>query len=118
MEIIATRQRKQPAPAWVVFDDLSNPNRTSGREWLHLLDDEIAPRILQFHRPDTVTWSSIWIKRPDARSVFELSDAGGETALRWSLLVIPPTPEEQLFRNMCQRIGELINANLRYTYGQ
>lgn len=89
MQAVATRQRTQPPPPWVVFEDLANPGRASQRPWLHLLDDETPPRVLATQRP----------------------------TLRWTLLVEPPAPDDRLFRHMCQRIGELINAGLRYTYG-
>ena len=46
------------------------------------------------------------------------SPADGGTDLRWTLLVDEPLPDAGLTRHMCRRIGELINANLRFTYGQ
>lgn len=117
MQAVATRQRSQPPPPWVVFEDLADPGRVSGRPWLHLLDDETPPRVLVTQRPTLVVWSSIWAKRPDATIQFDLTESGSETALRWTLLVEPPAPDDRLFRHMCQRIGDLINADLRYTYG-
>ncbi|MCX2963152.1 hypothetical protein [Gordonia aquimaris] len=118
MDAIATRQRNQPAPPSVVFDDLVTPNRQPGRPWLHLLDDEIAPVVVESARPARVIWSSLWIKRPDAQIMFDLSPGRGGTDLRWTLLVEPPGPDDRQFRHLCQRIGTLINANLRDTYGQ
>lgn len=115
MQAVATRQRTQPPPPWVVFEDLADPGRASQRPWLHLLDDETPPRILATQRPTLVVWSSIWAKRPDAN--IHLTGSCSETALRWTLLVEPPAPDGPLFRHMCQRIGEVINAGLRYTYG-
>ncbi|MGZ8177990.1 hypothetical protein ACXVUM_08650 [Williamsia sp. SKLECPSW1] len=78
--------------------------------------DVIATR--QREEPSLVVWSSIWVKRPDAHIRFDLTPHDGGTALRWSLMVEPPAPDDRLFRHLCQRIGELINAHLRYTYGQ
>ncbi|MFW0794968.1 hypothetical protein AAFP30_14245 [Gordonia sp. CPCC 205515] len=118
MEIIASKQRNQPAPPSVLFDDLTEPDRQPSRPWLHLLDDEIPPVVLQSARPTRVVWSSLWIKRPDAQIAFDLPAGKGGTDLRWTLLVEPPAPDDRQFRHMCQRIGTLINANLRYTYGQ
>lgn len=117
MQAVATRRRTQPPPTWVVFEDLANPGRATGRSWLYLLDDETPPHVLAAQRPTLVVWSSIWTKRPDANIQFDLAGSGSETALRWTLLVEPPAPDDRLFRHMCQRIGELINAGLRYTYG-
>jgi hypothetical protein len=118
MNKVGSRRRNQPAPPWVVFDDLCHPNRQPVRTWLHLLDDEIPPRVEESERPNYVVWSSLWVKRPDARVRFDLSAADGGTDLRWTLFVDDPVPDAHLVRHMCRRIGELINANLRYTYGQ
>lgn len=46
------------------------------------------------------------------------SDGGGGTDLRWTLLVAEPLPESSLLGHMCKRLNQLINANLRYTFGQ
>lgn len=75
--------------------------------------------VLESERPSRVVWSSLWLKRPDARIAFDLTArADGGTDLRWTLLVEPPAPDDRQFRHLCQRIGTLINANLRHTYGQ
>jgi hypothetical protein len=42
---------------------------------------------------------------------------GMGTDLRWVLLVDEPTPDASLLGHMRRRINELINANLRYTFG-
>ncbi|HCS57859.1 MAG TPA: hypothetical protein DIW80_12145 [Gordonia polyisoprenivorans] len=119
MDAIASKRRSQPAPPWVIFDDLVDPDRQPCRPWLHLEDDEIAPAVLESERPSRVVWSSLWLKCPDARIAFDLTArADGGTDLRWTLLVEPPAPDDRRFRHLCQRIGTLINANLRHTYGQ
>lgn len=118
MDVIASRKRNQPAPPAVIFDDLVDPRRQPSRPWLHLLGDEIEPVVLAADRPSRIVWSSLWIKRPDARIAFDLTAGRNGTNLRWTLLVAPPAPEDRQFRHLCQRIGTLINANLRYTYGQ
>ncbi|HET6732621.1 hypothetical protein [Mycobacterium sp.] len=118
MESIGSRKRNQPAPPRVIFEDLCDPHRQPVRPWLHLLDDEIEPVVIEFSRPDLVIWSSLWVKRPDARVNFDLQAAGGGTDLRWTLYVDEPLPDPTLTRHMRKRIGELINANLRFTYGQ
>jgi hypothetical protein len=120
METIGSRKRNQPAPPWAIFEDLCDPNRQPVRPWLHLLDDEIAPTILESQRPHRVVWSSLWVKRPDARVQFDLHPAsrGADTDLRWTLYVDQPLPDAALTGHMRKRMNELINANLRYTYGQ
>ena len=115
---VASRQRNQPAPPTVVYDDLCDPDRQPVRPWLHLLDDEIAPRVMEAERPGKVVWSSLWLSRPDARIQFDLQDGDGGTDLRWTLHLDEPVPAGVLIRHMRKRIGELVNANLRYTYGQ
>jgi hypothetical protein len=121
MEVIGSRRRSQPAPPWAIFDDLCEPNRQPCRPWLHLLDDEIAPVVLESDRPGHLVWSTPWVERPDARVHFDLSARSGGargTDLRWTLYVDEPVPDAALIGHMCRRIGQLINANLRYTYGQ
>ncbi|MCZ4549668.1 hypothetical protein [Gordonia rubripertincta] len=90
MEIIGSRARNQPAPPWALYEDLTNPNRQPKRQWLHLLEDEVAPKVIVAENPSRVVWSSLWARRPD----------------------------ESFTGHMRKRIGTLINANLRYTYGQ
>jgi hypothetical protein len=118
MEAIGSRKRNQPAPPRFVFDDLCDPHRQPARPWLHLLDDEIAPTVIESDRPHRVVWSSLWVKRPDARVQFDLDPADGGTDLRWTLHVDEPVPDAALTMHMRKRLNELINANLRYTYGQ
>lgn len=101
-----------------MFDDLCNPNRQPVRPWLDLQDDEIAPTVVDSNRPNYVVWSSMWIRRPDASVRFELVSARGGTDLRWTLYADDPMPDIGFVDHMQRRIGELINANLRYTYGQ
>ncbi|WP_338079930.1 hypothetical protein [Antrihabitans stalactiti] len=44
--------------------------------------------------------------------------ARGGTDLRWTLFVQPPAPSISTIGHMRKRINTLINANLRYTFGQ
>jgi hypothetical protein len=118
VEAICSRQRNQPAPPHVIFDDLCNPHRQPVRPWLLLLPDEVEPVVIESHQYDRVVWSSLWVKRPDARVQFDLGAADGGTDLRWTLYADEPIPGTTLIGHMRKRIGELINANLRYTYGQ
>ncbi|MEE3920873.1 hypothetical protein V2I01_29940 [Micromonospora sp. BRA006-A] len=45
-------------------------------------------------------------------------DGGGGTRLRWTLLVAEPLPDPSLLGHLRKRLNQLINANLRYTFGQ
>jgi hypothetical protein len=117
MEAIASRRRNQPAPPHVIFDDLCDPHRQPIRPWLILLDDEVEPTVVESDRPHRVVWSSLWLKRPDARLQFELADGHGGTDLCWTLYADEPLPDPALTGHLRKRVNELINANLRYTYG-
>ncbi len=116
---IGRRRRNQPPPPHVVFEALADPDRDPSRPWLTLLDDEQRPQVLRSDGPSTLTWSSLWIKRPDATVTFDLpAGAGGGTDLQWTLHVDRPAPDDALVGHMRKRLNELINANLRYTFGQ
>ena len=117
---IGKRKRNQPAPPHILFEALTQPDRDPARHWLDLYDDEVRPRVLQADPPSMVLWSSLWVKRPDARIRFDLpSDSGNQgTDLCWTLMVDEPVPQDALTGHMRKRINELINANLRFTFGQ
>lgn len=117
---IGSRQRNLPAPPHVVFGDLVSPRSAGIRPWLHLLDDETAPVVLESREPESVVWSSLWPRRPDARITFELPQGGtgGGTDLRWMLTADEPAPDDSPAGQMRKRINTLIHANLRHTYGQ
>ncbi len=53
---------------------------------------------------------------PACISIWE--DGDGGTDLRWTLYVDEPVPDQSLTGHMRKRLNELINANLRYSYGQ
>lgn len=113
------RQRTQPAPPHVIFDVLAAPESDSARQWLFLLDDEQPPRIIDAEKPNLLVWSSLWEKRPDARIRFDLaSDDAAGTQLRWTLLIDEPMPDPSLLGHLRKRLNKLINADLRYTFGQ
>jgi hypothetical protein len=40
------------------------------------------------------------------------------TNLRWTLYVNEPPPHDALIAHMRKRMNQLINANLRFTFGQ
>ncbi|GAS90827.1 hypothetical protein [Mycolicibacterium brisbanense] len=120
MPEIGSRQRNLPAPPRVVFGDLVSPRSAGIRPWLNLLDDEVAPEVLESEEPGRVVWSSLWPRRADTLIIFERArgGAGGGTDLRWTLTVDEPAPGESMTGHMRRRINTLIHANLRYTYGQ
>src|SRR6185312_3984806 len=66
----------------ILFEDLCDPTRQPVRPRLYLLDDEVAPTVVESERPHRVVWSSLWLTRPDARVQFDLSPADGGTDLR------------------------------------
>jgi hypothetical protein len=81
-------------------------------------DDEVAPRVTEAVAPRVVVWSSLWVKRPDSVVRFDLPAGGGGTDLRWTLFVDEPMPEEALLGHLRKRLNQLINASLRYSFGQ
>ncbi|MDT7713451.1 MAG: hypothetical protein QOG46_2229 [Pseudonocardiales bacterium] len=102
-----------------MFEALTQPHRSASRPWLILLDDEQEPAVIGDGAPTLVVWSSLWPHRPSARIRFELpSDGGSGTDLRWILELEPPAPDESAIGHMRKRINQLINANLRFTFGQ
>jgi hypothetical protein len=114
---IGTRAKSQPAPDWVVYESLTQPTRPGGRPWLELLHDEHVPEILESEAHTRVVWGSIWDRRPDARVRFDLEGGDGGTRLRWTLLVDGPDPGPALTGHLCKRLNQLVNAELRYSFG-
>lgn len=115
---VGTRERNQPAPPSVVFEALTQPDRAAGRPWLHLLEGEVRPKIVESEDPNLVVWSSIWLTRTDAVIRFDLQPGSGGTDLRWTLLVEEPMPDSALLGHMRKRLNQLINADLRHSFGQ
>ncbi|PWJ54970.1 hypothetical protein SAMN06264364_105179 [Quadrisphaera granulorum] len=117
---VGSRTKNQPAPPWAVFEALVDPHRDPSRPWLTLLDDEIAPVVVEEEHPRLVVWTSLWQRRPDARVRFDVLPAGpkGGTDLRWTLLVEEPAPDAALVGHLRKRLNQLINAELRYSFGQ
>jgi hypothetical protein len=68
--------------------------------------------------PDLV-WSSLWPHRPDDRVVFDIgSDGGGGSMLCWTLLTDGEMPGDSRLNHLRQRLNQLINADLRRSFGQ
>ena len=117
MREIGSRAKNQPPPPHVVFESLTEPDRPGGRPWLALLHDEHPPEVLQAREPDLVVWGSLWDRRPDARVRFDLAADTDGTLLRWTLLVDEPVPDAALTGHLRKRLNQLVNAELRYSYG-
>ena len=116
---LGRRERTQPPPPHIVFAALAAPDERTGRAWLALLDDEVAPQVVQAEEPHLLVWSSLWPRRPDARVRFDIdSDSGAGTSLRWTLYVEEPPPDASLTGHLRKRLNQLINADLRYSFGQ
>ncbi|MFI6318443.1 hypothetical protein ACIBG8_13025 [Nonomuraea sp. NPDC050556] len=116
---LGSRERKQPAPPGIVWECLTNPHRPGGRPWLDLHDDEHDPRILASTPTTGVTWSSLWPARPDDVIVFTLRPSSdGGCALRWTLLTPGPPPPPETLGHLRHRLNYLINASLRFSFGQ
>lgn len=113
MREIGSRAKNQPPPPRIVFESLTEPDRP----WLALLHDEHPPEVLEAHEPGLVVWGSLWDRRPDARVRFDLDADADGTRLRWTLLVDEPVPDAALTGHLCKRLNQLINAELRYSYG-
>lgn len=119
MPEIARRRRTQSPPPHIVYQALIDPDRDPTRSWLVLRDDEQRPVVVDAADPTRVEWTSIWVWRPDARIRFDLSGpAHGSTTLRWTLTVDDPIHNGNKTIRMRKRVNELINANLRFTFGQ
>ncbi|MBV9098950.1 MAG: hypothetical protein JO079_12930 [Frankiaceae bacterium] len=117
MEVLGDRRRKQPAPPRYVFEALTQPHRDPCRPWLKLLDDEIEPVVVEAREYDLVVWASIWRMHPQAQVRFELEPDGTGSFVRW-ILLDETDPGPASVGHMRKRIQQLINAELRFTFGQ
>ena len=112
------RRKTQPAPPHVLLATLSSPNGDPARPWLQLLGDEQWPQITP-DPPHRVVWRSLWLRQPDAVVEFLLtSDGGSGGAIEWVLWLEEPLPDASRLGHLCARLNRLINAELRYTFGQ
>ena len=94
------------------------PRMPGARSWLNLLDDEVEPTILDAEKPIRVVWSSLWPSRPNDQVHLELSAAGGETLLRFTLLTPDELPDASKTGHLRRRVNHLLFADLRCSYGQ
>ncbi len=76
--------------------------------------------VVESAAPDFVVWSSIWPRRSDVRVRFDLPPDRSEqgTDLTWTLLAGEPSPDQSFVGHMRKRVNELINRDLRLSFGQ
>jgi hypothetical protein len=103
----------------VVFEVLTKPHRPGGREWLHLLNDEQEPTVPDAQEPDSVVVVALARTGPmrASSSASIETDRRAETTLCWTLMVEVPGPDTRLTGHRRKRMNELINGNLRYSFG-
>lgn len=66
-----------------------------------------------------MVWSSIWPLRPGDRIVFDITAAGAGSELRWTLVTDDEErPAEEVLAHLRHRLNRLINADLRFSFGQ
>jgi hypothetical protein len=115
---LGSRERAQPPPSHIVWASLADPWRPGGRPWLDLHSDEVKPRILRAVEPELVVWSSLWPERPDDEIRFDIRPARNGCSLRWTLSTPGEVPEQAVLGHLRHRLNFLINAQLRYSFGQ
>jgi hypothetical protein len=116
---IGSRARTLPAPPPVVWDSLVEPRRPGARPWLHLLADEVEPRVLTAEKPGQAVWSSLWPSRPDDQIQFALAASpDGGTLLRFTLLTPGEAPDQSKTGHLRRRLNQLLFADLRFSFGQ
>jgi hypothetical protein len=118
VHVIGSRERNLPAPPHIVWRSLADPLDAAARPWLHLLDDEVAPRVLVAEKPDLVVWSSLWPRRPDDVVRMELCPHSGGTALRWTMTTDGEPPDDSATGHLRHRLNHLLWSDLRLSYGQ
>lgn len=102
----------------MVWESLVEPRRQGSRPWLNLLEDEVEPRVLDAEKPNRVVWSSLWPSRPNDEVHLELTAAGDETSLRFTLLTPDTPPDQSKTGHLRRRLNHLLFADLRFSYGQ
>ncbi len=115
MRVLRSRSKTQPPPAWAIYQALHDPVADQARrEWLNLRDGELPPRVLQAVFPSLVIWASLWPDRPDDQIRFDIEDQ----RLTWTLLGEASDEDEERLDQLRYRLNVLINADLRYSFGQ
>jgi hypothetical protein len=116
---LGSRERSQPPPPHVLWESLVAPAQAGSRVWLKIRSGERRPRVVESREHDLVVWSSIWVSRPRDRIRFDIApDGGSGSLLRWTWLTRDAEPDEEELSRLRHRMNELINAELRYSFGQ
>lgn len=119
VRVSGTREKTQPPPPHVLWASLVDPATSGPRVWLRLGPGERRPRVLESRPNDLVVWSSLWTDRPRDQVRFDIaSDGEGGSRLRWTLLTTDDEPDEERVALLRHRLNQLINAELRYSFGQ
>jgi hypothetical protein len=114
MRALRSRCKAQPAPARAMYEALSDPVADQARrEWLHLEDGEVPPRVLQAVRPCLVVWALLWPGRPGDQIRFDIEDE----RLTWTLMGEATAEDEPHLDQLRYRLNVIINADLRYSFG-
>lgn len=103
VEELASKEKTQAPPAWVVWDALADPGHPGSSAWLDLADGEVAPQVLEASRPTLVVWSSLWPDRPHDQVRFELRPKDGGCAVRWRLLSPDTAPPAEMIKHRRHR---------------
>jgi hypothetical protein len=112
---LRSRSKAQPPPAWAMYEALSDPIADQARrEWLDLRAGELPPQVLRAVFPSLVIWASLWPDRPDDQIRFDIEDQ----RLTWTLLGEASDEDEERLDQLRHRLDVLINADLRYSFGQ
>jgi hypothetical protein len=112
------RKAQAPTPS-AVFESLAEPQLPGARRWLHLSADETAPEVTATVPHSAVAWSSIWPDHPELVIEFHLGPGpGGGTDLEWRLLSPRESPGDAAVRCLQRRMNEIVNRDLRLSYGQ
>lgn len=115
----AESQKQLPAPAPVVFASLAHPGGAADREWLTLRPDEQTPEVLCGVADRFLLWSTLWPELPEVQVQLDLTPDPRDrlcTQVRWTLLLAAPLPRDTIDR-LSRRLDQLINHELRHTYG-
>lgn len=74
--------------------------------------------MLEVDPPHHVLWSSLWPDHPDDTIRFDVqADGQGGSSLEWELLSDPPEPADDVLGHLRRRLNELINHDLRESFG-
>lgn len=118
MQQLGQTARSQAPPPPIVYAELLRPGGTPPRVWLQLREDEAPPVVTVIREGTELRWSSLWILHPDVVIDFAVARHGAGTLLTWTLRTSGPEPSAATVGHLRRRIQELINRDLRFSFGQ